>query len=45
MPTATCSSRPTPTPREVETPQAAFQLLQMLRGVTQRGTGAAGRAA
>jgi len=26
--------------REVETPQASFQLLQMLRGVTQRGTGA-----
>ena len=27
--------------REVETPQASFQLLQMLRGVTQRGTGVA----
>jgi penicillin-binding protein 1A len=27
--------------REVETPQASFQILQMLRGVTQRGTGAA----
>ncbi len=26
--------------REVETPQASFQLLQILRGVTQRGTGA-----
>ena len=27
--------------REVETPQLSFQLLQLLRGVTQRGTGAA----
>ena len=27
-----------PDPREVETPQAAYQLLQILRGVTQRGT-------
>jgi penicillin-binding protein 1A len=25
--------------REVETPQSSYQLLQMLRGVTQRGTG------
>jgi len=30
-----------PDPREVESPQMAFQLLQMLRGVTQRGTGIA----
>jgi penicillin-binding protein 1A len=30
-----------PDAREVENPQAAFQLLQMLKGVTQRGTGAA----
>ncbi len=30
-----------PEAREVESPQAAFQLLQMLKGVTQRGTGAA----
>lgn len=30
-----------PDAREVESPQAAFQLLQMLKGVTQRGTGAA----
>jgi penicillin-binding protein 1A len=29
-----------PDAREVENPQAAFQLLQILRGVTQRGTGA-----
>ncbi len=29
-----------PDAREVESPQAAFQLLQMLKGVTQRGTGA-----
>jgi membrane carboxypeptidase/penicillin-binding protein len=29
-----------PDAREVESPQAAFQLLQVLRGVTQRGTGA-----
>ena len=29
-----------PDPREVETPQLSYQLLQMLRGVTQRGTGA-----
>ncbi len=29
-----------PDAREVETPQAAFQLLQILRGVTQRGTAA-----
>jgi len=28
-----------PDAREVESPQAAFQLLQILRGVTQRGTG------
>ncbi len=28
-----------PDAREVESPQAAFQLLQVLRGVTQRGTG------
>ena len=28
-----------PDPREVENPQSAFQLLQILRGVTQRGTG------
>ena len=27
-----------PTPREVESPQACFQLLQILRGVTARGT-------
>jgi penicillin-binding protein 1A len=27
-----------PDPREVESPQASFQLLQILRGVTQRGT-------
>jgi membrane peptidoglycan carboxypeptidase len=27
-----------PDPREVENPQAAYQLLQILRGVTQRGT-------
>src|SRR3984893_17917088 len=30
-----------PEAHEVESPQAAFQLLQMLKGVTQRGTGAA----
>ena len=30
-----------PEAREVESPTAAFQLLQMLKGVTQRGTGAA----
>jgi penicillin-binding protein 1A len=30
-----------PEAREVESPQSAFQLLQMLKGVTQRGTGAA----
>jgi penicillin-binding protein 1A len=30
-----------PEAREVETPQASFQLLQILRGVTQRGTGIA----
>ena len=30
-----------PDAREVESPQAAFQLLQILRGVTQRGTAAA----
>jgi penicillin-binding protein 1A len=30
-----------PDPREVENPQSAFQLLQILRGVTQRGTAAA----
>jgi penicillin-binding protein 1A len=30
-----------PETREVETPQASYQILQMLRGVTQRGTGAA----
>ena len=30
-----------PDAREVASPQACFQLLQMLRGVTQRGTGAA----
>jgi penicillin-binding protein 1A len=29
-----------PEAREVESPQSAFQLLQMLKGVTQRGTGA-----
>jgi penicillin-binding protein 1A len=29
-----------PDPREVESPQASFQLLQILRGVTQRGTAA-----
>ena len=29
-----------PDAREVETPQSSYQLLQMLRGVTQRGTGA-----
>ena len=29
-----------PDAREVESPQAAFQLLQILRGVTQRGTAA-----
>ncbi len=29
-----------PDAREVESPQTAFQLLQMMRGVTQRGTGA-----
>ena len=29
-----------PDAREVETPQLSYQLLQMLRGVTQRGTGA-----
>jgi len=29
-----------PDPREVETPQTAFQLLQILKGVTQRGTAA-----
>lgn len=29
-----------PDAREVETPQSAFQLLQILRGVTQRGTAA-----
>ncbi len=28
-----------PDAREVETPQSSYQLLQMLRGVTQRGTG------
>jgi penicillin-binding protein 1A len=33
-----------PDAREVENPQAAFQLLQMLKGVTQRGTGAAAAA-
>jgi penicillin-binding protein 1A len=33
-----------PEAREVESPQAAFQLLQMLKGVTQRGTGAAAAA-
>jgi penicillin-binding protein 1A len=27
-----------PDPREVESPQASYQLLQILRGVTQRGT-------
>jgi penicillin-binding protein 1A len=27
-----------PDPREVESPQASYQLLQLLRGVTQRGT-------
>jgi penicillin-binding protein 1A len=32
--------RTRPEAREVENPQAAFQLLQMLKGVTQRGTGA-----
>jgi len=30
-----------PEAREVASPQACFQLLQMLKGVTQRGTGAA----
>jgi penicillin-binding protein 1A len=30
-----------PDAREVSSPQACFQLLQMLKGVTQRGTGAA----
>ncbi|HXM75521.1 MAG TPA: PBP1A family penicillin-binding protein, partial [Thermoanaerobaculia bacterium] len=30
-----------PDAREVTTPQASFQLLEMLKGVTQRGTGAA----
>lgn len=30
-----------PDAKEVTTPQASFQLLEMLRGVTQRGTGAA----
>ena len=30
-----------PDPREVENPQSSFQLLQILRGVTQRGTAAA----
>src|SRR5439155_765554 len=30
-----------PDPREVENPQTSFQLLQILRGVTQRGTAAA----
>src|SRR5262249_35983256 len=30
-----------PDPRAVETPQLSYQLLQILRGVTQRGTGAA----
>jgi penicillin-binding protein 1A len=30
-----------PDPREVASPQACFQLLQILRGVTQRGTAAA----
>ena len=30
-----------PDAREVASPQASFQLLQMLKGVTQRGTGAA----
>jgi len=30
-----------PDAREVASPQACFQLLQMLKGVTQRGTGAA----
>ncbi|HTO89337.1 MAG TPA: PBP1A family penicillin-binding protein [Thermoanaerobaculia bacterium] len=30
-----------PETREVETPQASYQILQMLRGVTQRGTGIA----
>ena len=30
-----------PDPREVENPQSAFQLLQIMRGVTQRGTAAA----
>ncbi len=30
-----------PDPREVENPQSTFQLLQILRGVTQRGTAAA----
>ena len=30
-----------PDPREVESPQSSFQLLQILRGVTQRGTAAA----
>ena len=29
-----------PDPREVESPQSSFQLLQILRGVTQRGTAA-----
>jgi penicillin-binding protein 1A len=29
-----------PDPREVESPQTAYQLLQILRGVTQRGTAA-----
>jgi penicillin-binding protein 1A len=29
-----------PDPREVENPQTAYQLLQILRGVTQRGTAA-----
>ncbi len=29
-----------PDPREVESPQTSYQLLQILRGVTQRGTGA-----
>jgi penicillin-binding protein 1A len=32
--------RTRPEAREVESPQSAFQLLQMLKGVTQRGTGA-----
>src|SRR6202162_97052 len=33
--------KPHPDAREVASPQACFQLLQMLKGVTQRGTGAA----